>query len=93
MLEVLPRYARTLAQAGAPPSSILLVEHDADRAAAVTRSLEEANIRVVRCALAQSVQELLDREVPDLMLLATSLPDGDGTTVARIVREDPRFRM
>jgi diguanylate cyclase (GGDEF)-like protein len=27
------------------------------------------------------------------MVLATSLPDGEGTTVARIVREDPRFRM
>ncbi|MGH7513878.1 MAG: diguanylate cyclase [Gemmatimonadales bacterium] len=93
MVEDLPRYARTLAQAGAPPSSVLLVEHDAERAAAVARSLEEANIRVVRCALAQAVQELLDREVPDLMLLATSLPDGEGTTVARIVREDPRFRM
>jgi diguanylate cyclase (GGDEF)-like protein len=93
MLQDLPRYARTLAQAGAPPSSILLVEHDAERAAAVARSLEEANIRVVRCALAQAVQELLDREVPGLMLLATSLPDGSGATVARIVREDPRFRM
>jgi diguanylate cyclase (GGDEF)-like protein len=93
MVEDLPRYARTLAQAGAPPSSILLVEHDAERAAAVTRSLEDANIRVVRCALAQAVQELLDREVPDLMLLSTSLPDGDGTTVARIVRDDPRFRI
>jgi len=93
MVEDLPRYARTLAQAGAPPSSILLVEHDTERAASVARSLEEANIRVVRCALAQAVQELLDREVPDLMVLATSLPDGEGTTVARIVREDPRFRM
>jgi len=93
MVEDLPRYARTLAQAGAPPSSILLVEHHAERAAAVARSLEEANIRVVRCALAQAVQELLDREVPDLMVLATRLPDGEGTTVARIVREDPRFRM
>jgi diguanylate cyclase (GGDEF)-like protein len=93
MLEDLPRYARTLAQAGAPPSTVLLVEHDAERAAATTRCLEEANIRVVRCALAQAVQELLDREVPDLMLLATRLPDGDGATVARIVREDPRFRM
>jgi diguanylate cyclase (GGDEF)-like protein len=93
MVKDLPRYARTLAQAGAPPSSILLVEHHAERAAAVARSLEEANIRVVRCALAQAVQELLDREVPDLMVLATSLPDGEGTTVARIVREDPRFRM
>ena len=93
MVEDLPKYARTLARAGAPPSSVLLVEHDAERAAAVARSLEEANIRVVRCALAQAVQELLDREVPDLMVLATSLPDGEGTTVARIVREDPRFRM
>ena len=93
MLEDLPRYARTLAQTGAPPSTVLLVEHDADRAADVTRVLEEANIRVVRCALAQAVQELLDREVPDLMLLATRLPDGDGATVARITRDDPRFRM
>jgi diguanylate cyclase (GGDEF)-like protein len=93
MLEDLPRYARTLAQAGAPPSTVLLVEHDAERAADAARCLEEANIRVVRCALAGSVQELLDREVPDLMLLATRLPDGDGATVARIVREDPRFRM
>jgi diguanylate cyclase (GGDEF)-like protein len=93
MLEDLPRYARTLAQAGAPPSTVLVVEHDAERAAATARCLEEANIRVVRCALAQSVQELLDREGPDLMLLATRLPDGDGATVARIVREDPRFRM
>jgi diguanylate cyclase (GGDEF)-like protein len=93
MLEDLPRYARTLAQAGAPPSTVLVVEHDAERAAATARCLEEANIRVVRCTLAQAVQELLDREVPDLMLLATRLPDGDGATVARIVREDPRFRM
>jgi diguanylate cyclase (GGDEF)-like protein len=93
MLEDLPRYARTLAQAGAPPSTVLVVEHDAERAAATARCLEGANIRVVRCALAQAVQELLEREVPDLMLLATRLPDGDGATVARIVREDPRFRM
>jgi diguanylate cyclase (GGDEF)-like protein len=93
MLEDLPRYARTLAQAGAPPSTVLVVEHDAERAAATVRCLEAANIRVVRCALAQAVQELLDREVPDLLLLATRLPDGDGATVARIVREDPRFRM
>ncbi len=93
MLEDIPRYARTLAQAGAPPSTVLLVEHDAARAADAARCLEGANIRVVRCALAQAVQELLEREVPDLMLLATQLPDGDGATVARIVRDDPRFRM
>jgi PleD family two-component response regulator len=93
MLEDLPRYARTLAHAGPPPSTVLLVEHDPARAADATRCLEAANIRVVRCPLAQAVQELLEREVPDLMLLATRLPDGDGATVARIVRNDPRFRL
>jgi diguanylate cyclase (GGDEF)-like protein len=89
----LPRYARALARIGPPPSTVLLVEHEAESAAAKTACLEEANIRVVRCALAQAVQELLEREGPDLMLLATHLPDGDGATIARIVREDPRFRM
>jgi diguanylate cyclase (GGDEF)-like protein len=93
MLEDLPRYARTLAHAGPPPSTVLLVEHDPERAADAARCLEQANIRVVRCPLAQAVQELLEREVPDLMLLATRLPDGDGATVARIVRSDPRFRL
>lgn len=91
--EDVPRYARALARIGPPPSTVLLVEHDTDRATAKTVCLEEANIRVVRCALAQAVQELLEREVPDLMLVATHLPDGDGATIARIVREDPRFRM
>lgn len=93
MVQDVPRYARALAKVGPPPSTVLLVEHDAERAAAKTEWLEGANIRVVRCALAQAVQELLEREVPDLVLLATHLPDGDAVTVARIIREDPRFRM
>lgn len=93
MVQDLPRYARALAKTGPPPSTVLLVDHDAERAAAKTEWLEQSNIRVVRCALAQAVQELLEREVPDLVLLATHLPDGDAATVARIVRDDPRFRM
>ena len=90
----LPRYARTLARSARRlrPCSGRGARCRA-RGRGSTACLEEANIRVVRCALAQAVQELLDREVPDLMLLATRLPDGDGATVARIVREDPRFRM
>jgi diguanylate cyclase (GGDEF)-like protein len=93
MVKDLPRYARALATIGPPPSTVLLVDHDAERAAAKSEWLEQASIRVVRCALAQAVQELLEREVPDLVLLATHLPDGDAATVARIVRDDPRFRM
>jgi diguanylate cyclase (GGDEF)-like protein len=93
LVEDLPRYARILARTGAPPSAVLLVESDQAQAQAAARCLEEANIRVVRSPLAQAVQELLDREVPDLLLTTPRLSDGDGCAVARMVRQDPRFHL
>ena len=89
--EDLPRYARVLARVGAPPSTVLLVEADAARAGALAAALTEANIRVVRTPLAGAVQELLDREVPDLLLLESRLSDGDGFAVVRMVRQDRRY--
>ncbi|MGH7580443.1 MAG: diguanylate cyclase [Gemmatimonadales bacterium] len=93
MVEGLPRYARTLARTGAPPSIVLLLDGDGDRAARLASVLEEANIRVVRSPLAKAVQELLDREVPDLIAVATRLSDADGFSVVRMVRQDPRFHL
>ncbi len=93
MVEDVPRYARTLARSGPPPRVVLLVESNPDRAATVSGQLEEANIRVVRCHLAQSVREILDREVPDLLLLAVHLADSSGEAVARTLRQDPRLRF
>lgn len=93
MVAALPRYARTLARAGAPPSTVLLADHDAARAETVSSWLDECNIRVVRCVLGQAVRELLDREVPDLLILAVSLPDAAGEAVVRMVRQDSRFRL
>jgi diguanylate cyclase (GGDEF)-like protein len=93
MVEDLPRYARTLGRSGAPPSTVLLLDGDADRAARLGAVLEEANIRVVRSPLAKPVQELLDREVPDLLALAPRLFDADGFSVVRMVRQDPRFHL
>jgi diguanylate cyclase (GGDEF)-like protein len=93
MVEDLPRYARTLARIGAPPSTILLLSSDADHAARLTAVLEEAYIRVVRSPVAKAVQELLDREVPDLLALAPRLSDADGFSVMRSVRRDPRFHL
>ena len=93
MVEELPRYARTLARTGAPPSTVLLLDGDADRAARLAAVLEEANIRVVRSPLAKPVQELLDREVPDLLAVAPQLSDADGFSVVRMVRQDPRFHL
>ncbi|HEX3236576.1 MAG TPA: diguanylate cyclase [Gemmatimonadales bacterium] len=93
MVEDVPRYARTLARSGPPPRVVLLVESNPDRAATVGGQLEEANVRVVRCHLAQSVPEILDREVPDLLLLAVQLADSSGEAVARLLRRDPRLRF
>lgn len=93
MVEDLPRYARVLARAGAPPSTLLLVEADTERSAGIAERLAEANVRVVRTPLAAAVQELLDREVPDLLLLGTRLADTDGFAVARMVRQDLRFGL
>ena len=93
MVEDLPRYARTLARSGAPPSTVLLLDGDADRAARIGAALEEANIRVVRSPLAKPVQELLDREVPDLLAVAPRLAVADGFSVVRMVRQDPRFHL
>ena len=91
VVEGLPRYARVMTRVGAPPGTVLLVEADAERAEELAGQLAEANIRVVRTPLAGAVQELLDREVPDLLLLETRLADSDGTAVARMVRQDRRY--
>ena len=93
MVEDLPRYARTLARTGAPPSTVLLLDGDAERGGRVAGVLEEAHIRVVRSPLAKAVQELLDREVPDLLAVATRLGDSDGFSVVRLVRQDVRFHL
>jgi diguanylate cyclase (GGDEF)-like protein len=82
-----------LAQSGAPPSKALVVESDADTASALADWLSAANVRVVRTPLAASVQELLDREVPDVLLIGTRLQDGDGFAITRAVRQDPRFGL
>jgi diguanylate cyclase (GGDEF)-like protein len=91
MVEDLPRYAQVLARVGAPPGTVLLVEAQAERAGTIAERLGRDHIRVVRTPLAGAVQELLEREVPDLLLLETRLADSDGFAVARMVRQDRRF--
>ncbi|HEU4526187.1 MAG TPA: diguanylate cyclase [Gemmatimonadales bacterium] len=93
MVADLPRYARTLAQCGPPPSTVLLLDHDVDRSTRMLAVLEPANIRVVRSPSARAARELLDREVPDLLTVSPRLADGDGFAVLREVREDPRFHL
>jgi diguanylate cyclase (GGDEF)-like protein len=89
----LPRYARTFARIGAPPSNVLLVDHDAVLAARIIPALEQANVRVSRCLPTQAVQEVLEREMPDLLLLHTRLVGSDPYALARLVRQDSRYHL
>jgi diguanylate cyclase (GGDEF)-like protein len=93
MVVELPGYARTLAASGPPPTSVLLLDGDAERAGRIAGVLEGSNIRVVRSPSARAAPELLDREVPDLLAVAPRLADGDGFGVIRNVRNDPRFHL
>jgi diguanylate cyclase (GGDEF)-like protein len=89
----LPRYARTFARIGPPPSSVLLVDHDAVLAARIIPALEQANVRVARCLPTQAVHEVLEREMPDLLLLHTRLVGSDPFALARMIRQDSRYHL
>lgn len=89
----LPRYARTFARIGPPPSSVVLVEHDEERASRVVAALESANIRAVRSPRNQSVAEMLDRETPDLLLLSSRPVEANPFALVRMIRQDPRYQF
>lgn len=89
----LPRYARTFARVGPPPSNVVLVEPDSARATRITTALDAAHIRVTCNAPSQSVAEALDRESPDLLLLSTRLTDSDPFALARMIRQDTRYHL
>lgn len=89
----LPAYARALARIGQPPGSVLLVEDDHDSVTAITSVLSLANLRVTACGSVREAERLIDSMYPDLFLLDVRLPDGDGFTLARYIRHDPRFAL
>ena len=86
-------YAKTLARIGVPPSSVLLVEDDLAQAQLVASVLESSNIRVNHADNAARAQEILSQEIPDLILLDVELPDIDGFTLARLIRQDPKYNL
>jgi diguanylate cyclase (GGDEF)-like protein len=89
----LPRYARTFARVGPPPSNVVLVEHDEERAKQVVTALDAANIRGVRAPRNQAVTDVLDRESPDLLLLSSRPVDADPFALVRVIRQDPRYQL
>ncbi len=89
----LPVYAKTLARIGTPPSSVLLVMEKDEDAESIAAILSRANILVSHCQDPMQARETLVRDLPDLLLLDAHLRGMDGFTLARLVRQDPRFAL
>ena len=68
-------------------TSILAVDDDVRMLRMMHRILEMEGYRVVNASNGESVLDMLDEENPDLILLDIMLPDIDGYTLCRRIRE------
>lgn len=73
---------------------ILVVEDDQLQAAMVSRILESDGYKVkIAASAAQANTALLERPVPDLVLLDVELPDTDGFAILKQLRAHPVFQL
>ena len=73
-------------------SSVLVVEDESAIAELVSLNLRHAGYEVTLAATAEQAQALVDRVLPDLVLLDWMLPGGSGLSLAKRWRDDPRTR-
>jgi PAS domain S-box-containing protein len=73
-----------------PPPRVLICEDDADVARILTVQLQQAGYGADRAATADAAIGLLSERSYDAMTLDLALPDIDGLSLLRRVREDPR---
>ena len=71
---------------------ILLVEDHPDNRVLARKLLERAGFRVVEATDGRQALEQVAAIRPDLVLLDMSLPEVDGWTVARTLRQSPDFK-
>ena len=72
-----------------PNKRILLVEDDFMNMRLAQHILEVEGYTVLKATTAQEALEQIESTVPDLVLMDVRLPDMDGLTVVRILREKP----
>jgi len=73
-----------------PSKRILLVEDDFMNMRLAQHILEVEGYTVLKAATAQEALEQIESTLPDLILMDVQLPDMDGLTVVRILRENTR---
>jgi diguanylate cyclase (GGDEF)-like protein len=89
----LVQFARALAQIGAPPANVLVVEDDPAQAQLFAAWLGQINAGVTIAQTAEHARQSLAHETPDIVLLDVDLPDVDGFAIARLMRQDPRLAL
>ncbi|MET0387940.1 MAG: response regulator [Polyangiales bacterium] len=71
---------------------ILIVEDDADNAAALREVLEDEGHQVTRaCDGHDALRLMAQGSVPELIIVDFMMPNLDGSQFARLVRADPRW--
>ena len=71
-----------------PNKRVLLVEDDFMNMRLAEHILEGEGYTVVKATTAQEALEQIESNLPDLILMDVQLPDMDGMTVVRILREN-----
>jgi CheY-like chemotaxis protein len=78
-------------QPGLPPLRILVVDDNVDAADMLAMLLESMGHHVERAHDGLQALACFETMVPDLAILDLGLPEIDGFTLAKKVREQPRF--
>jgi CheY-like chemotaxis protein len=76
----------------APGLTVLVVEDDEDIRLFMRLSLEELGYRVVEASNGEEAVDMAWRTCPNAILMDLSLPQVDGLTATRRIREDPQMK-
>lgn len=70
-------------------AKILIVEDDRDNMGLVRFMLERSGYTVLEAYNGQEGVEMARRELPDLIVMDLAMPEMDGWTASRLIKQDP----
>jgi len=70
--------------------TILIIEDDADIRELISYNMTREGYKILECASAEEATKLLQRKLPDLILLDLMLPGTDGFAFCRAIRSEER---
>lgn len=73
-------------------AKILIVEDDRDNMGLIRFILERAGYSVLEAYNGQEGLDVARRELPDLVIMDLAMPEMDGWTASRLLKEDPATR-